>query len=193
MSQTGEGDAAAGAEPETGGTMGGGSEATGRRWRAGAAGGLVAGAAMGVVLHGALGLMPTIGALAGVETVAAGWAVHLFNSAAFGALFVAVFDRAFFDDLRGDVGGCLSLGVAHSALLGLITGGLLLPTALAIEGATSLPVPTLPVPGLTASFEFGAMIAVAHLLYGLVLGRVFAAFTLVEGDIGWLPIDPVDR
>ncbi|WP_241154909.1 hypothetical protein [Halorubrum sp. CSM-61] len=148
---------------------------------------------MGVVLHGALGLMPTIGALVGVETAAAGWAVHLFNSTLFGALFVAVFDRAFFDDLRGDVGGCLSLGVVHSALLGVITGGLLLPTALAIEGATALPVPTLPVPGLTVGFEFGAVIAVAHLLYGLVLGRVFAAFTLAEGEIGWLPIDPVDR
>jgi len=104
---------------------------------------------MGIVLHGALGLMPTIGALIGIETVIAGWAVHLFNSAAFGTLFVAIFDRAFFDDLRTDVGGYLSLGVIHSALLGMITGGLLLPVALAIEGATSLPVPTLPVPGLT--------------------------------------------
>ncbi|QWC18367.1 complement resistance protein TraT [Halorubrum sp. 2020YC2] len=164
-----------------------------RRWRAGAVGGLVAGAAMGAVLHLGLGLMPTIGALVGTETVLAGWAVHLFNSTLFGGLFVAVFDRPFFADLRGDVGGCLSLGVVHSAALGMLTGGLLLPAAIAIEGATSLPVPTLPVPGLTASFEFGAVIAVAHLLYGLVLGRVFAAFTLAEGDIGWLPVDPVDR
>ncbi|ELZ49271.1 hypothetical protein C464_05068 [Halorubrum coriense DSM 10284] len=164
-----------------------------RRWRAGAVGGLVAGAAMGGVLHFGLGLMPTIGALVGVETVLGGWAVHLFNSTLFGALFVAVFDRPFFAELRGDVGGCLSLGVVHSALLGVLTGGLLLPAAIAIEGATALPVPTLPVPGLTASFEFGAVIAVAHLLYGLVLGRVFAAFTLAEGAIGWLPIDPLDQ
>jgi hypothetical protein len=170
-----------------------GTEPAGRRWRAGAVGGLVAGVIMGVVLHGVLNLMPTIGALVGVETVLAGWAVHLFNSALFGALFVAVFDRAFFEELRTDVGGCLSLGVLHSALLGVITGGLLLPTAIALEGATSLPVPTLPVPGLTASFEFGAVIAVAHLVYGLVLGRVFAALTLAEGAIGWLPFDPVDR
>ena len=170
-----------------------GAERENRRWRAGALGGLVAGVTMGVVLHGALGLMPTIGALVGVETVLAGWTVHLFNSTLFGALFVAVFDRSFFDDLRADVGGCLSLGVVHSALLGMITGGLLLPTAIALEGATSLPVPTLPVPGLTASFEFGAVIAVAHLIYGLVLGRVFAALTLAEGEIGWLPFDAVDR
>lgn len=171
----------------------GDAAATDRHWRSGALGGLVAGVAMGVVLHGALGLMPTIGALVGVETVLAGWAVHLFNSTLFGVLFVAVFDRAFFDDLRADVGGCLSLGVLHSALLGMITGGLLLPTAIALEGATALPIPTLPVPGLTASFEFGAIIAVAHLVYGLVLGRVFAAFTLAEGAVGWLPFDPVDR
>lgn len=164
-----------------------------RRWRAGALSGLVAGVAMGIVLHGMLGLMPTIGALVGVETALVGWTVHLSNSALFGALFVAAFDRPFFDDLRADVGGCLSLGVVHSALLGVITGGLLLPAAMAVEGATSLPVPTLPVPGLTASFEFGAVIAVAHLIYGLVLGRVFAALTLAEGAIGWLPFDPVDR
>ncbi|TKX74176.1 hypothetical protein EXE46_10615 [Halorubrum sp. GN11_10-6_MGM] len=173
----------------------GGSEPTGgrRRWRAGAVSGFVAGAAMGLVLHFGLGLMPTIGALIGVETVLAGWVVHLFNSTLFGGLFVAVFDRPLFADLRGDVGGCLSLGIVHSALLGVITGGLLLPAAIAIEGATSLPVPTLPVPGLTAGFEFGVVIAVAHLLYGLVLGRVFAAFTLAEGAVDWLPIDPVDR
>ncbi|WP_049906526.1 hypothetical protein [Halorubrum aidingense] len=164
-----------------------------RRWRVGAIGGLLAGVAMGIVLHGALGLMPTIGALIGVETVIAGWAVHLFNSTLFGALFAGIFDRAFFDDLRVDVGGCLSLGVIHSALLGVITGGLLLPTAIALEGATSLPVPTLPVPGLTAGFEFGAIIAIAHLIYGVVLGRVFAALTLADGGIEWLPIDLVER
>lgn len=173
----------------------GGSEpnAAGRRWGAGAGSGLVAGAAMGAVLHFGLGLMPTIGALIGVETVLAGWAVHLFNSALFGGLFVAVFDRPFFADLREDVGGCLSLGVVHSALLGILTGGLLLPAAIALEGATSLPVPTLPVPGLTAGFEFGVVIAVAHLVYGVVLGRTFAAFTLAEGAVGWLPIDPANR
>ena len=165
----------------------------GRRWRAGAVGGLVAGAAMGAVLHFGLGLMPTIGALIGIETALGGWAVHLFNSTLFGGLFVAAFDRPFFAELRGDVGGCLSLGVIHSALLGVLTGGLLLPTAIAIEGATSLPVPTLPVPGLTASFEFGVVIAVAHLVYGVVLGRVFAAFTLAEGAVDWLPIDPANR
>jgi hypothetical protein len=148
---------------------------------------------MGAVLHFGLGLMPTIGALIGVETVLAGWAVHLFNSTLFGGLFVAVFDRPFFADLYEDVGGCLSLGVVHSALLGVITGGLLLPTAIAIEGATSLPVPTLPVPGLTASFEFGVVIAAAHLVYGVVLGRAFAAFTLAEDGIGWLPTDPANR
>lgn len=164
-----------------------------REWRAGAVGGLVAGVAMGLVLHGLLGLMPTIGTLVGVESVAAGWAVHLFNSAVFGTLFVAVFDRPFLDELRSDVGGCVSLGVVHSALLGIITGGLLLPTAIALAGATSLPVPTLPFPGLTASFEFGAVIAVAHLTYGVVLGRVFALLTLADDDPAWLPGDAVDR
>lgn len=162
-------------------------------WRAGAAAGLVAGVAMGLVLHGVLGLMPTIGALVGVETAAAGWVVHLLNSTAFGVLFVAAFDRPFFDDLRSDAGGCVALGVVHSAALGVVTGGLLLPASLALAGATSLPVPTLPLPGVTASLEFGAVIAVAHLLYGVVLGRVFAGLTLADDDVAWLPGDPTDR
>lgn len=137
--------------------------------------------------------MPTIGALVGSETTLAGWAVHLFNSTVFGALFVALFDRPFFEDLRGDVGGCLSLGVLHSALLGVITGGLLLPVSLALAGTTSLPIPTLPLPGVTASLEFGVVIALAHLIYGVVLGRVFAALTLSDAVIGWLPLDPADQ
>ncbi|MFC5279786.1 hypothetical protein ACFPM1_13610 [Halorubrum rubrum] len=163
-----------------------------RAWRAGATAGLVAGVAMGLVLHGVLGLMPTIGALVGVETVAAGWAVHLLNSTAFGVLFAAVFDRPFFDDLRNDVGGCVALGVAHSAALGVLTGGLLLPASIALAGATSLPIPTLPLPGVTAGFEFGAIIAVAHLLYGVVLGRVFAGLALADDDAARLPSDPAD-
>jgi len=75
----------------------------------------------------------------------------------------------------------------------MITGGLLLPVALAIEGATSLPVPTLPVPGLTATLEFGAVIAVAHLLCTGSYSGGSSPFTLVDAEIGWLPIDPVDR
>ncbi len=151
-----------------------------RAWRAGAVGGLVAAAVMGVVLHGLLGLMPTIGALVGIETVLAGWIVHLVNGTLFGLAFVAIFDRAFFDDLAEDVGDCVALGVVHSALLGMITGGLLLPVSMALAGATSLPVPTLPIPGIDAGVEFAVVIAVAHLLYGIVLGYVYGVLTLGE-------------
>lgn len=170
------------------------TERGGRKaWRAGGVAGLVAGVAMGLVLHGILDLMPTIGALVGVESVAAGWAVHLFNSTVFGAFFVAVYDRPFFDELRRDVGGCVSLGVVHSAALGVLTGGLLLPVSIALADATSLPIPTLPLPGVTAGLEFGVVIAVAHLLYGTVLGGVFAGLTLEESVIAWLPGAPTDR
>ncbi|OYR55259.1 hypothetical protein DJ70_12290, partial [Halorubrum halodurans] len=37
------------------------------------------------------------------------------------------------------------------------------------------------------------VIAVAHLLYGVVLGRVFAGLTLADDDVVWLPGDPADR
>ena len=45
----------------------------------------------------------------------------------------------------------------------------------------------------SASFKSGVVIAVEHLIYSVVLGGVFAAFTLDDGTIGWLPLDPVDR
>lgn len=157
----------------------------GRSWRAGAVGGAVAGLAMGVVLHFVLDLMPLIGALVGVETVAAGWVVHLFNSTVFGLLFVAVFDRAFFADFKADLGGCAALGTIHSAGLGLLTGGVLLPASMALSGLTGLPAPLLPLPGVDAGAEFAVSIALAHVLYGVVLGGVYGVLTGASTAISW--------
>lgn len=156
-----------------------------RSWRAGAVGGAVAGIAMGVVLHFALDLMPLIGALVGVETVVAGWVVHLFNSTVFGLLFVAVFDREFFADFRADLGGCAALGTIHSAGLGLLTGGVLLPASMALSGITGFPAPPLPLPGVNAGAEFAVLIAIAHIVYGIVLGGVYGILTGASTGINW--------
>ncbi|WP_058365155.1 hypothetical protein [Haloparvum sedimenti] len=152
-----------------------------RTLAAGALAGLAAGVGMGLVLHLALGLMPVIATLIGRDTVLAGWVVHLFNSMLFGLLFVVVFVRPIFEELLVDLGGCVSLGVVHSAALGLLTGGLLLPVSLALADATSLPIPTLPFPGIDVGMEFAVVIALAHVLYGVLLGTTFAVLTGVAG------------
>lgn len=159
-----------------------------RPWAAGGLAGLAAGVGMGLVLHFALGLMPVIATLIGGETALVGWIVHLFNSTLFGLLFVAVFARPFFEELLADLDGCVSLGVVHSAALGLLTGGLLLPVALALDGATSLPVPTLPFPGVDVGAEFAVVIALAHVLYGVLLGGAYATLTGVARTTG-VPAD----
>ncbi|GAB3423547.1 hypothetical protein GCM10027435_29660 [Haloparvum alkalitolerans] len=158
-----------------------------RTWAAGGLAGLAAGVGMGLVLHLALDLMPVIATLIGGDTTLAGWVVHLFNSTLFGLLFVGVFARPFFEELLVDLGGCVSLGVVHSAALGLLTGGLLLPVALALEGATSLPVPTLPFPGVDVGLEFAVVIALAHLLYGVLLGGTYAVLTGAASTAGVAP------
>lgn len=163
-----------------------------RAWGAGAIAGLVGGIGMGTVLHVGTDVMASIGALAGVESVPAGWIVHLFIATAFGVLFVAIFDRPFFDELRTTVSGCLSIGVVHSAALGLLTGGLVLPASIALSGGSSLPIATLPLPGVTAGIEVGVVIAVSHLVYGLLLGGTFAHRVGAEVDVPWWPARTVE-
>lgn len=155
------------------------SDGTGRRrpLLAGAVGGLTAGAAMGLVLHFLLDMMPVVAALIGGESVAVGWIVHLFNSTVFGLLFVPLARSGPGREMTETLGGCFSLGVTHGALLGLLTGGLLLPLSLQVLGTSALPVPLLPVPGAVPDFEFALLLAVAHLLYGLVLGGAYGVLT----------------
>ena len=158
-----------------------------RAWTSGAIAGLVGGVGMGVVLQFGTDVMAIIGALVGVESAPAGWAVHLAIATAFGVLFVAAFDRPFFDELRTTVSGCLSLGVAHSAALGLLTGGVVLPASIGFSDGSSLPIAALPLPGVTAGIEVGVVIAVSHLVYGLVLGGTFAHRVGATVDVRWWP------
>lgn len=139
----------------------------------GAVGGLIAGVFMGVVLHFALGLMPFIGAMVGVQNAAVGWVVHLCNSALFGVVFVPLALSGPGREMTATLSGSLGLGVVHGAILGLLTGGLLLPVSLQIVGVTGYPVPLLPIPGLASDFDFALLLSLAHLLYGLVLGGIY--------------------
>lgn len=144
--------------------------ATGNRpWLAGIGAGIVGGIGMGLVLQ-FLGAMPLIGSLYGQPTLLAGWIAHLFHSVLFGLVFVAAVTRT---DLRAFVGslpGAIGIGTAYGALLGVTTGPFVLPLwANAVAGA-GLPVPS-----------FGLESFGAHLLFGLLLGVVYAVASRTIG------------
>lgn len=148
-----------------------------RRWGGGVVAGLVAGAAMGFVIQFGAGTMALIGALYGSPSVLAGWIGHLFNSVVFALIFVAVVSRPLLSNYRSNAGELVGLGVGYGAALAVVTGGFLLPVGLNAVGATKLPVPLLPVPGVESEFAFPVVLGVAHLVYGALLGGIYATIT----------------
>lgn len=146
-------------------------------WGGGFTGGLVGGIAMGLVLHlGANqiellgGLVPGAGA-----AVAAGWTLHLIISVLFGLLFATLVSRGVVQELVETFIDYVIVGLAFGALIGLFAGGVLFPVAMAGAGVETLPLPFLPIPGMAGELVSALLFALGHLVYGLVLGAVFAA------------------
>lgn len=142
-------------------------------WGAGAAGGLVGGIGMGVVLHWGANMMPLIGALYGWPTVLGGWLGHLINSLVLGLVFAVLVSRWRIHDRISDAGEWAICGVLYAVAIGLITGGVMLPITVNLMGTTSLPEPILPVPGFVGGLLVAFSAGVAHLVYGLLLGTVY--------------------
>lgn len=132
------------------------------------AGGLVAGVVMGAVLHVATPLLPTIGAIVGVETTLGGWLVHLLLSVVFAAGFVGLLSTTHVTDQVRTAADTGLLGVAYGGLLGLVSWGLVIPAGLA--AGAPFPLTTTPAPVETA--ELGVALALAQIGYGLALGLV---------------------
>ncbi len=130
------------------------------------AAGIGAGVVMGGVYWLTSGVLPVIGALYGVESVAMGWITHLFHSVVFALLFVGgvswspAFDRVD-RPLRASV-----VGVAWGGLLWLVAAGVVMPLWLRATGLPA-PLPNLPAVGL-----------LAHGIWGLTLGW---GYVLIDG------------
>ncbi|WP_137286854.1 hypothetical protein [Halorussus salinisoli] len=150
-----------------------------RRWGGAVVAGLIAGVGMGLVIQFGAGTMALIGALYGRPTVLVGWVLHLFHSVVFALIFVAVVSRTLLSDYTSSAAELVGLGVGYGAALGILTGGFLLPVGLNAVGATELPVPLLPIPGLVGEFAFPLVVVTSHLVYGVLLGAVYAAIARV--------------
>ncbi len=133
--------------------------------RRAAGAGLVAGALMGGVYWTSSGVLPVIGALYGVETVAVGLITHLFHSVVFALLFVAgvnmLADRLRVDTALRSAGAGLGWGV----LLWLVAAGLIMPLWLRAVG-TLAPIPNLPAVGLIAHAAWGVTLGAGYVLLG---------------------------
>ena len=140
---------------------------------AGLVGGFVGGVGMGIVLHVGSNMMPLVGALYGWPTALGGWVAHLVHSVLLGVLFAALASRRGLRAQTSTVGGCVAVGIAYAAAIGLATGGLMLPVSLNAIGAQTLPDPYFPIPGVLGGVLVVISVGVAHVVYGLLLGATF--------------------
>ncbi|WP_049890154.1 hypothetical protein [Natronorubrum sulfidifaciens] len=146
-------------------------------WGGGFTGGLVGGIAMGLVLHLGANQIELLGGLVpGAGTAAAvGWTFHLIISVLFGLVFATLVSRGAVQELVETFIDYVIVGLAFGALIGLFAGGVLFPVAMAGAGVETLPLPFLPIPGMAGELVSALLFALGHLVYGLVLGAVFAA------------------
>ena len=121
----------------------------------GIAGGLVGGLAFGILMQ-MMGMIPMIAMLVGSESIVMGWLVHLFNSALFGAIFAVLVGR-----LAVDWGKAVGLGLAYGVLWWILGGLLIMPAWLGM--------------GVFVFNTTAWQSLMGHLIYGLLLGLVFAA------------------
>lgn len=143
----------------------------------GAAAGLVAGIPMGVILHLGTDLLPVIGAVSGEPSIVVGWIVHLAVSIGAGVSFAVFVALPLFHEVTRSVAGCVIVGILNAFGMAAVFVGLILPIFVDIIGAnrSELVFPFGSVPGPAVDAMFGAVIfAMAHIVYGTVLGVVYA-------------------
>jgi uncharacterized membrane protein YagU involved in acid resistance len=121
---------------------------------AGVAGGLAGGVVFGVLMQ-MMGMMPMVAMLIGSEAVAVGWLVHLFNSALFGAIYAVLFAP-----WTRTLVNAAAVGLGYGVVWWVLGALLIMPAWLGM-----------------GVFQFNTTAwqsLMGHLLYGLILGVVYA-------------------
>lgn len=133
---------------------------------AGGISGFVGGVAMGFMLQTMMTPVITtaIPALYGLNGLAYGWLIHLFNSVVFGVVFAIGVTaipslRGYADSMVGSTG----LGVVYGILIWIGAAAILMPIWLSTVGFPGAP----PLP------NFNPMSLVGHVVFGLVLGALY--------------------
>ena len=138
-------------------------------WKPGAIGGLVAGIVMGVMLTMQMTPVITkaIPAMYGLSGLAAGWIAHLLHSTVLGVVFAFLVGATGLTDRAEEYGGGIGLGIGYGVVLWVVLAAIVMPIWLSAVGFPGAP----PLP------NFNPMSLVGHVVYGAVLGAVFAAVT----------------
>jgi len=142
----------------------------------GAVGGFVAGIAMGLILQFGTDLMPVIGALGGEPTALRGWLVHLMVSALYGASFAVIVAFPPIRDFLGTFGPLeyVMVAIVYAVTMAAVTISLL-PFVYELPWATPPGGPAEGGPGPSiGGLVPAAMFALAHVVYGAVLGVAYA-------------------
>ncbi len=129
-----------------------------RSLKLGAVGGVLGGVVFGVMM-GMMGTLPMIGQMVGVPTAAAGFVVHIVNSAIIGAGFGVVLGRT-----ATGIGSGLSTGALYGAAWWLLGPLTLMPLFMGM--------------GFGVNWNAGAAQAMlpslaGHLIYGSILGASY--------------------
>lgn len=152
-----------------------GAEFGGREILVGGGAGLAGGVAMGIVMQFGTDLLPVLGSVTGEPSLVLGWIVHLLTSVVFGVAFAVLVALPLFHDITRSVAGCVLLGVVHASVLATAMIGLLLPLVVSVFELSGPGLASPEVPGpVVGGFVGAAVFAGAHLVYGVVLGAVYA-------------------
>lgn len=145
---------------------------------AGLVGGLAGGIAMGVFFQLGTDIMAVLGSFLGASSVLRGWAVHLVMSLFLGASFAVVLGHPAIRDYTAsfDTLEYVLTGVTYVYAFAAVTVGIL-PFVFQLPWATEVVSP------LFSGSEGGSIVgllpaavfALGHLVYGAILGAVYAA------------------
>src|SRR5688572_17156876 len=132
--------------------------------------GLVGGVVFGVMMQmmmaptpdgGQMPVIAMVGQIVGSPTIGVGWMYHLFNSALIGAIFGWLFG----DRVRS-YASALGWGAGYGFVWWILGGLILMPVLLGMSPFAPLTMPPMQMVAM------GSL--VGHLIYGLILGGVFA-------------------
>lgn len=139
-----------------------------RTWASAMTAGVFAGVVMGLLLHFAMDMMPTIASLYGAEGVGAGWVAHLFHSVVFALVFAGI---ALVEPVRGyasEPPTSLGVGVTYGVALWVFGSVIMMPLWLESAGLGGPGVPNIDLMSLVGHVVFGVVLGAVH---PAVLGR----------------------
>jgi len=146
-----------------------------RAMGAGVVGGFLAGIAMGLLLHLTTDMIAVLGSFAGEEGALRGWFVHMGISLGYGVVFAFVVAYPPIADFTASFGllEWVLAAITYAVMVGAVSLAVL-PFVFELPWQSGSGTPFVSGgPGITTILP-GAAFAVAHLVFGAILGGVYA-------------------